>query len=254
MLKPERYLRIMELINDKGIVSTEELCKALNVSTATIRRDLVQMDIDKMLMRTHGGAVALTKTSNADVPISIRQHLQKGEKARIGAAAAELVKEGESIYIGAGTTTRELAARLGGFHHLTVLTNDIGVAYEIASNTDNSLIVAGGSLKKSSVTLAGFFTEQMLKELHVDMAFMAVDAVDIYAGFVDYSTDEALIKRTMLKNSGKCVMLVDHSKFQNHAFMSIFPLSDVDIVITSDDIDDSFKRHFEAEGIQLIFA
>ncbi len=178
-----------------------------------------------------------TKTTTEDLPISFRKTLYKEEKGRISDAALELIQEGETIYLDTGTTTFELAARLSAFKHLTILTNDIDIASEIAHHTENDLIVAGGSLKKSSVTLMGMFTEKMLSELYVDKAFLAADAINLETGFMDYNTDEIPLKRTMIKNSKQHIMLCDHSKFQNTAFMSICPISAIDLTITGKEID-----------------
>lgn len=181
--------------------------------------------------------MAYTKTTTEDLPISFRKTLQKEEKSRIADAALELIKEGETIYLDAGTTTFALAAKLSVFRHLTILTNDIDIAYEIAHHTENDLIVAGGLLKKSSVTLMGMFTEKMLSELYVDKAFLAADAINIETGYMDYNTDEIPLKRTMINNSKQHIILCDHSKFQNTAFMSICPISAIDLTITGKEID-----------------
>lgn len=106
-----------------------------------------------------------------------------------------------------------MASKLGTFHHLTVLTNDIDVAHEIAL-TDNSLIVAGGQLKPHSRTLYGFFAELTLRELNVDTAFMIVDAVDLDNGFMDYSVDEVSLKRLVIQNAKHCIMLCDAANFR----------------------------------------
>lgn len=233
MLKPERYDKIVQLVNQNGAATVEELSEELNVSKATIRRDLVQLGEARVIMRTHGGAMKCDRTPTAEVPIYLRMHMQKEEKEQVAAKAVELVEEGSTIYICAGTTGRALASKLSSFSHLTVVTNDIDVAKEI-SNTDNSLIVVGGQLKSSSSTLYGFFAEAMLRELTVDMAFMTTDAVNLEKGFMDFGVDEVSIKRLVLSNASRKVMLCDVSKFEKNALVNVCAFNTVDTIITNE--------------------
>ncbi len=251
MLKPERFDKIVRAVEEKGTVTVDELCDILKVSKATVRRDLLELDREKMLARTHGGATLLSKAITEEVPIAVRTHICKEEKERIAEAAVSLISEGETIYVGAGTTAAALARRLGVFSGLTVVTNDIQVA-TIVAGTKNSLIVSGGALKASSYTLLGIFTESVLAELHVDTTFMAVDAVDLENGFMDFGVDEVSVKRMLLNNSKKRVMLCDSSKFNISAFIGISQLSSADIVITNTDLDEAIVGRMEDEGVRVI--
>ncbi len=251
ILRPERYERIIQLVNEKGIISTGELCNALNVSKATIRRDVTVLDAENQIKKTHGGAMVLTKLATQELPISLRKFMHKEEKARIAIAALESINDGDTIFINSGTTTFELAAKLSVFKNLTVLTNDINIAAEVATNTENALIVTGGELKKSTATLMGMFTERMLQELHVDKSFISADAVSLESGYMDYNTEEIPIKRIMIKNARELIMLCDHSKFENAAFMSICPLNAANLTITGKEIDPVIAQKMFDAGIIL---
>jgi len=251
LIKQKRYEKIIDLVNEMHVVSIDDFCSRLGVSKATVRRDLIYLDESKLLKRTHGGAVSLVKPAIEDVPITMRHRMFKAEKEQIAQAALEMIRDGITIYVGAGTTTRELASRLDAFSHLTVLTNDIGVAYEISQHTSNDLILAGGVLKKSTATLIGSFTENILRDLFVEVAFMSADSIKPQAGFMDYNTDEVGIKRLMIANSRKSVMLCDQSKFQNNAFMSICPLSSIDLTITNGGLDPTLEQRLLDEGMTL---
>lgn len=253
MLKPERYERIVQLVNTKGTATVEELSEELNVSKATIRRDLVQLGQDKVILRTHGGAMKCDRSITAEVPIYLRIHMQKQEKERVGAAAAQVISEGDTIYIAAGTTGRMLATQLHRFRHLTVVTNDIDIAREV-SFTENSLIVVGGQLKHSSSTLVGFFAEEMLRELRVDIAFMAADAVDMDKGFMDFSVDEISLKRQVLAIADKSVMMCDISKFEKPAFVNICPFSSVYAMVTNEETDPEKIAAIREMGVMVILA
>lgn len=253
MLKPERYDKIVQMVNQKGTATVEELSAALNVSKATIRRDLTQLDEDKVLLRTHGGAMKYDKTMTGELPIYLRVHMQKEEKEQVAAGAVTLIREGSTIFIGAGTTGRALASKLAPFHRLTVVTNDIDVAKEI-SCTDNALIVVGGQLKNSSSTLYGFFAEEMLRELRMDLAFMAADAVDMEKGFMDFGIDEISIKRLVLSIAKQTVMMCDISKFEKPAFVNICPFSAVYAMVTNENTDPGAIATLRESGLSVILA
>lgn len=253
MLKPERYAKIVHIVNESGSATVEELAEALNVSKATIRRDLLQLEEDRAILRTHGGAMKCSHFLTTEVPVYLRINMQKEEKALVGAAAAQLIEEGSTIYISAGTTGRMLATNLHKFHHLTVVTNDIEIAREIAA-TENDLVVVGGSLKGSSSTLNGFFAEQMLRQLHLDIAFMAADAVDLQKGFMDFRTDEIGIKRIALESSAKSIMMCDTSKFDKPAFVNICPFTAVYAVVTNESTAPEQIAALRETGVQVILA
>lgn len=253
MLKPERYDKILQLVNQKGTATVDELSAELNVSKATIRRDLIQLGEDKVILRTHGGAMKYDKSLTGEVPIYLRMHMQKEEKEQVAAEAARLISEGSTIFICAGTTGRALASKLSQFHHLTVVTNDIDVAKEV-SCSDNSLIVVGGQLKSSSSTLYGFFAEEMLKELRVDLAFMAADAVDMETGFMDFGIDEISIKRLVLTIATRSIMMCDISKFEKPAFVNICNFSSVYAMVTNENTDPDKVAELREIGLQVILA
>lgn len=253
MLKLERYEKIIQLVNQNGIVTVEDLADELQVSKATIRRDLVQLGEDKILLRTHGGAMKYDRALTSEIPIYLRVHMQKEEKEQVAEAALSMVFEGATIYVSAGTTGRALAAKLSKFHHLTVVTNDIDVAKEV-SCTDNALIVVGGQLKASSSTLYGFFAEEMLKELCMDISFMTVDAVNMEKGFMDFGVDEIAIKRQILNGARRCVMMCDVSKFEKPALMNVCPFSAVDTVVTNEATDPVKIALLRETGLEVLLA
>lgn len=250
MIRQKRYDKILGILNEQNAVSIDEFCDRLAVSKATIRRDLIYLDEQKLLKRTHGGATSLVKSAIDDVPISLRHHMYKSEKERIAQAALRLIEDGKAIYVGTGTTMRELASRLGAFSRLTILTNDIGVAYEISQNTSHSLIVSGGKLEPTTATLVGAFAESTLRDLKVDIAFMSADAVGP-DGFMDLNIDDAAIKRMMIRNAQRSVMLCDQSKFGASSFMTICPLSDISLTLTNGELDPDLEKQLLDQKIQL---
>lgn len=253
MLKAQRYDKIIEFVNEKGMVTVEELAEKLKVSPSTIRRDLEYLSENRVLIRTHGGAVKDESPLTQEVPIYLRIHMQKEEKEQVATEAAKMISDHSTIYIGAGTTGRCLASKLHQFHHLTVVTNDVDVAKEVSA-TDNDLIVTGGQLKKSSSTLYGMFSVQVLQELSVDLAFMAVDAVDVEKGFMDFDIDEVSTKRLVIENAQHTVMMCDSSKFEKSAFVNVCPFSAVDAVITNGNTNMEKVKAIRETGFKVICA
>lgn len=250
MIKQKRYERILDIINADHAVSIDEFCDRLGVSKATVRRDLIFMDEQKLLKRTHGGAVSLVKPAIEDVPISLRHQMYQPEKARIVQAALPLLQEGSTVYIGSGSTMQELASKLDAFSQLTVVTNDIGVAHRVSQNTQNRLIMSGGMLKLSTATLVGTLAESTLQDLQVHTAFLSADSV-VTEGFMDSNTEEVAIKRMMLRRASRRIMLCDQSKFHQRAFMTICPLSDVDLTLTNGTLDPRIEQRLLDAGLTL---
>lgn len=250
MIKQKRYERILDLINEQHAVSIDELCDRLGVSMATVRRDLIYLDEQKMLKRTHGGAISLVKPAVENVPITLRCSLFKDEKVRIARAALEMIRDGTTVFLGSGTTVQELASLLSCFSQLTVVTNDIGVAHTISHTTTNRLIVSGGNLRQATTSLVGCFAEGTLRDLRAEIAFLSADAVAA-SGFMDVNTEEATIKRMMLANARRRVMLCDHSKFGASAFMTVCPLSAADVTLTNRKLPPTLDRELTDGGITL---
>ena len=254
MLKAERQYHIVEFVNQEKVASVEELSVHLKASKATIRRDLEELNRKGVLIRTHGGATSKENPGGDgdELPITIRSQLNRVGKEAVARAAVDLLKEGATVFIGPGSTARLFSEKLGKFHNLTVLTNDIDVAKEV-SKTDNPLVVTGGQLKKNSCTLHGFFTEQMLQEIKVDIAFMSADAVNLKSGFMDIGVDEITIKRMVLHNAKQRVMLCDSGKFKASAFVHICEISDVDVIVTNHDIDPEIEAQLTEANIQVVY-
>lgn len=250
MIKQKRYEKILDILQGQHAVSIEELCNQLAVSMATVRRDLIYLDEQKMLKRTHGGAVSVIKPAIESVPITMRNRMYKPQKARIARAAVDLIRDGSTIFVGAGSTMQELAALLGNFSHLTVVTNDVGVAYAVSQTTANRLIVSGGTLKPATSSLSGSFAENTLRDLRMELAFLSTAAVTAQ-GFMDLDIEEVVLKRMVIKNARRTVMLCDQSKFHAEAFMNICPLSTIALTLTNDDLDPQLEKRLQDGGITL---
>lgn len=249
----KRQEKILSLVNERGIAGMTELMSATGASRSTIRRDIEQMDIDGLLIRTHGGAKRIERANNDDIPLIVRQRLRSTEKRLIAKAALSFIDPGDTIFLNAGTTTLELASMLNVFNDLTVITYDLLIAMEIA-RTQNRLIVAGGELRKGSATLADTFTLTMMEQFFVKKAFVSSDAVDINRGFMDYSPYEIAIKRKMIKNSEMSYMLVDHTKFEAQALTNICMIEEINTIISDRGLSEGIVENLRQKGISVILA
>jgi DeoR/GlpR family transcriptional regulator of sugar metabolism len=174
LLKSERQWRILQLIEENGRGTVAELSQMLGVSGSTIRRDLEALDKDGLIEREHGGAF-LPNPAPVEPPVLQRRIERAAEKRRIGRAAARLVENEMTIFIGSGTTTLELARQLEGKESLTVITNALNIANQIAGYSDITLIVMGGLFRRSELSLIGHITEQALKELRATKCSLAYE-------------------------------------------------------------------------------
>ena len=229
MFAEERRNKIVQLIKSGSPVKVVALSILFNVSEATIRRDLQELENLGLLQRTHGGAVS----SQLDTELSFqdREIFFLDEKRQIALTAAKLVQDGETILLDAGTTTREIARALCG-KRLTVATNSMDVAFVFAEEPDIEVLLLGGTWRKSINSLVGPLTNAMLKLFSFDRAFIAANAVDCKLGASTRNLAEAETKHLMLQSARQAILVADHSKFEQKTFCKICNLSELSMVIT----------------------
>ena len=179
MIREQRISYICSELQQKGIVSIAELTHAMQTSRSTIRRDLSDLEAQGLLKCIWGGAVSLSKQMAYEPPFNTRRDLCVDEKRRIASRAMELVVDNATILLDSGTTSYELAKQLAGSRHINVATNDLNSAMALAANADISLFILGGTLRPNHYSVNGLFTEEMIRQLHADMAFLSVDAIDL---------------------------------------------------------------------------
>src|SRR5215213_7713554 len=177
--RTDRFGRILELLARDGSVSVGALATDLAVSEATVRRDLQILGEQRLLERSHGGAVA--HGTAHELPVRYRTG-RSDEKQRIAHAAAELVEEGTAVGLTGGTTTTEVARALATRQDLTVVTNALNIAVELAVRANLKLIVTGGVARSASYELVGPLADATLQGLYVDLAFVGVDGIDAARG------------------------------------------------------------------------
>jgi len=251
MIKEERFERIRSELAKKGIVDGDELAELLGVSRATIRRDLDALEEQSLLKRTHGGAQAAD--SDDELPFHSKEAAYMREKRAIGLAAAALVPEGSVLGCTGGTTVMSVVKALRG-KQLTVVTNAINVAMELAPSDTAQVIVTGGTLRARSYELVGHIADRTLGEFHLDLAILGVDGIDIERGVSTYTIAEAHAAALYISQAERVWVVADNSKAGKIAPALIAPLSKVHRLITDPGIDPGLRSRLEAAGLEVIIA
>jgi DeoR family transcriptional regulator of aga operon len=246
--KTERLGRILELLARDGTVTVAALAGELGVSEATIRRDLQALGEQRLLERSHGGAVA--HGTAHELPVRYRTGRSE-EKRRIARAAAELVTDGAVIALTGGTTTTEVARTLALRQGLTVVTNALNIAVELAVRPDLKLIVTGGVARSASYELVGSLADDTLRGLNVDIAFVGVDGVDARRGLTTQNEVEAATNRALMSRAGSTIVVADASKLGRVALAQIAAVEAADRLITNEGADAEQVERLRAAGLRV---
>jgi DeoR family transcriptional regulator of aga operon len=259
----DRYARwntLVELLTERGRITVEEAATTLRVSQATIRRDFDQLAQQQMITRTRGGAVA--NGVSYDLPLRYKTAKHSAEKQRIGAAAAALVTPGTVVGLNGGTTTTEVARALaeraelagGDGAQLTVVTNALNIANELLVRSRMKIVVTGGVVRPQSFELVGPLGDALLREIHLDLALVGVDAVDATAGAAAHHEGEAAMTRLMVDRADRVVVIADASKLGRRAFAQVCSIERVEVMVTDSGADPAAVAAFEAAGVRVVTA
>jgi len=253
LLKEERHRKILDLLEREGRVTVEDLVKRFEVSSVTVRGDLDTLSDVGMLVRSHGGAVRRLDASQ-DYPLRFKESIHHAEKARIGQAAAEMIRPNQTIILDSGTTTAQVARQLKArkIRPLTVITNALNIAIELAEVQDISLIMIGGILRHVSNSFVGPQAERMLQDLHADHFFLAVDGLDPQLGLSTPDILEAQLNAVMIRIATQVTAVADASKFGRRSLSLIGGIESVQRIITDDRIPADIARAVREKGVELV--
>ncbi len=247
----ERHQHILTRLREQGHVNVLKLSQDLNVSTVTIRKDLKYLEERKLLFRAHGGASVNNPYIN-DRPVNEKEKIRVSQKQRIARYAAGLIEPKDSIIMASGTTIIELARHIKADNQLTVVTASLNTALILSKNTQTDIIQLGGMIRKSSSSVIGNFAEKMLTNFSCSKLFLGVDGIDPDFGFTTTNDMEATLNQQMIKAAQKVIILADSTKFGKRGFSKICSLTDVDMIITDDEVASPFVSSIEESGIEII--
>ncbi len=249
-LLPERWERIVSLAEARGSVSVEELAEELNISTATVRRDLARIQERGLIARTWGGAAPRHVTVGPTLAES--RTINPRQKECIGRAAAELVHPDDSVLIDGGFTAYQAARALPA--PLQVVTNSLDVAHALAGREGISLVVIGGNLSAASGTMVGPLTESQLELFHVDKAILGTDALSVEEGLSSPNSQTAQTKRAMIARARERIVVADSSKLGRFALYAVAPLESITTLVTDDQAEPELLEQIRAHGVEVIVA
>jgi len=252
LLIEERRRRICELVRSEGRVTVDELARRFGISQVTIRADLATLENAGALTRTHGGALS----APGDQPLDVKQLQHHAEKLRIGAAAADLIRDGETIILDSGSTTAEIARRIRELElkSVNVITNALNIAALLIDVPAVRLIMPGGILRRESNSLSGPMAESALTALQADRLYLGADGLDPKVGVMTPHLAEAQLNERMIAISRQVVVVADSSKLMRRNVSLIARVEQINLLITDRAAPTEAVEELRARGVEVRLA
>ncbi|MFE5003597.1 DeoR/GlpR family DNA-binding transcription regulator [Streptomyces sp. NPDC056696] len=257
MSRDARWKSLLELLVERGRLDVEEAAAELGVSAATIRRDFDQLAEQQMLVRTRGGAVV--HGVSYELPLRYKTARNASEKERIAKAVAELITPGEAVGLTGGTTTTEVARALAvrpdlasGSPALTIVTNALNIANELAVRPQFKIVVTGGVARPQSYELIGPLADGVLSQITIDTAVLGVVRFDVAHGAAAHDEAEAAINRLLCERAERVVVAADSSKLGQRAFARICSTERIGTLVTDSAVDAATVERFEEAGVKVL--
>lgn len=247
----ERQNQILSLTARNKRITVTQICEQFAVSEATARRDLELLAAQGLIQRVHGGAIPVGRAA-PELPLLERGQEQASEKERIGQAAAAMINDNGTIFLGSGTTVLEIAKNIRERKGLTVITNSLPVINTLSGLPEISVIVLGGMLRDSELSFIGHITEQALAEVRAEKVFIGTRAISIEHGMTNDYLPEALTDRAILKAGLQVIVVADNTKCGVVSTAYLAPLTSMHALITDSGTDPDFVAALEENGIQVI--
>jgi DeoR/GlpR family transcriptional regulator of sugar metabolism len=253
LFTPERRKRIRTVVVEMGRATVPELSQHFGVSEVTIRKDLAWLEGLGQLQRVHGGAVALER-DEIEHNFARREKQQQQEKARIGQVAARLVRDGDTIALDTSSTALALARCLRDRYGLTIITNGLRTAQELAGVEGITILMPGGIVRSESLSLVGDWGVSMLSQIHITRAFLGAQGITTAEGLTDVNAEEVTMKRNMVAAAREVVALVDRTKWGRVALATSCSFEQIDHLVTNMPIVPDFREAAIEQNIMLHLA
>lgn len=239
-------------MRENGAVTVSGIMEEFGVSEATARRDLETLEQEKKLIRTFGGAIL--ETVRTEIPFYSKMDLNPEEKRELADKALSLIRDGDVIGLTGGSTTMAIARALQQrpFERLTVVTNAINIAFELAGKPGMQLIVTGGVIRTQSFELSGPLADATLGELTIQKTFVGADGVSLARGITTFDELEAHTNRVMMRHSFETYVVADRSKWNRDSVFLISGLSAVTALLTDSGLDPATRKAFSDAGTRLL--
>lgn len=251
-MKINRLNAIEQYVLSKETVSIDELCSEFNVSKNTIRRDLNELEDRGYITKVYGGVTAVAPHEHL-VPVPVRNSLNAENKMEIGKLAADLVEDGDTIFLDSGTTVCCMVSHLAQKKKVTLVTHSLSVLIEASKYENLNIISLGGIFSSPTGSFVGISTLESLKTLKISKAFMAATGVSIASGMTNTTFLEAEIKRGVVRNSSSIYLLADSSKVDKDAVMTFCRLENIQAFITDNKLPQRYIEFLKKYNIKLLY-
>ena len=246
----ERRELIIRMLREQDAVTVTDLSKRLGVTEVTTRKDLQILEEQGYLTRVRGGAV-MSGRGQLELRFAARQQLYLDEKRRIAQRAARQIEPGSTIFLDGSSTVFQMTRMLRDQQNLTVITNGLYAALELSFAPEVTTIVVGGILRRRTSSLVDMLSPDMLRRLHIDVAFLSCRGFTFANGMMESDLREAQLKRAMAMAAQRTVALIDTSKFgQPYTASSLLP-EEVDELITGDELAPDARAKLQELGIEM---
>jgi DeoR/GlpR family transcriptional regulator of sugar metabolism len=237
MYSKERFEKIIDILHTKKNVSTSYLCDHLYASVSTIRRDILELERAGIVKRNHGGAT-LIPSSNIEYPHMFREMENQKQKNYICNLALDFISDGYAIFLDSSSTVSNICPLLQKYSNLTVVTNGVKIALELAQIESITTFIAGGQLKSGSASIVGELSGNFIDNFHADLSIISCRGIN-EEGIYEANQMQALVKQHMIRNSNSTIILCDSSKFNQSHFYKLSSFMNIEAIIT--DIQPSSK-------------
>ena len=252
MLPKERLQIISQIVEDEGKVYVGKLSKKFNVSEETIRRDLEKLEAQGILIRSHGGAILNYEKMMKEKPFYSMVKKNVENEKYIAEKVLDFIKAGSTIVANSDSITLEALKLIKNRNDVTVITNSIMVLQELSQSKLN-IISTGGSVNPKSLSFEGSITQNTIKKYNVDIALIDCQGMDISKGILDSNEAEVEIKRTMIKQADKVILLVENTKFDKTSLVKLFDYKDIDCIVTDKKPREEWMNLLESHNIEIIY-
>ncbi|GAA0408057.1 DeoR/GlpR family DNA-binding transcription regulator [Paenibacillus motobuensis] len=249
MLPIARKAKIKDLIIEKKNVTVAELTEIFNVTEETIRRDLKQLEDEGILIRIYGGAYISDGVQN-DVNVNLREHIHVEGKKRIASKCVDFIKNGDSIFLDASTTSLYIANMIGS-KRITVVTNSIKIVNTLVDSPNVHLVIVGGVVSNSSMSSLGRNAEQNMNSYYFDLAFISCRTISMQHGITDSNEQQAEVRRLAVERANTVYLVADHTKFDRTSFASICGFEHIHNIIVDESLSQEWHEFLEANNIAL---
>ncbi|SAQ32732.1 DeoR/GlpR family DNA-binding transcription regulator [Klebsiella michiganensis] len=244
-----RLDKILAYLKNHTLVTVEQLVDAVEASPATIRRDLIKLDEQGVISRSHGG-VALRRFEPSQPTTNEKQLRSPAEKRAIARFAASMVQAGDAVVLDAGTTMLELAKCLTHLP-LRVITVDLHIALFLSEFRQIEVTIVGGRIDDSSQSCIGEFGRKMLRSVYPDIAFMSCNSWSVEKGVTTPTEEKAGLKQEIIANAQRKILLADSSKYGAHSLFNVSPLSRFTDIITDGGLPLPVQAELKAQSVAL---